>query len=125
MKLITKPALVNAAGSPPKTIEEFFGNVNSRDAAISIALMKSPQGWSEPGQTPQFDEYTVVLKGTLVVETETGKVEVHEKQAIYIAKHEWVRYGTPYENGAEYIAVCLPAFSPGLVQRDADRRSFL
>jgi mannose-6-phosphate isomerase-like protein (cupin superfamily) len=120
MKVVTKPAVINAAGFPPKIIEEFIGNVSSKNSEISIARMKSPTGWSEPGQTPEFDEYTLVLKGTLVVESKKRMYELHENQAIIVNKGEWVKYSTPYENGAEYIAICVPAFSPDLVQRDID-----
>jgi hypothetical protein len=120
MRLISAPTKINAAGTPPKTIEEFIGKVNSNSGEISIARMRSPKGWHEPGQTPKFTEYTVVLRGTLVIETKTGLSEIHENQAVIIDKDEWVQYSTPYENGAEYIAVCLPAFSPKLVNRDKE-----
>ncbi len=99
-------------------IEEFFGKVNSGTAEVSIAKMCSPEGWKEPGQTPEFDEYTVVIAGTLCVETKDGKVEVKAGQAIIAPKGEWVRYSTPDDSGAEYMAVCLPAFSPETVHRD-------
>ena len=118
MKITEKITSIKAAGQPPKLIEEFIGNVNSGNDEISIARMKSPRGWSEPGQRPDFTEYTIVLKGTLVVETAHGTYEVNENQSIIIEKGEWVRYGTPRGDGAEYIAVCLPAFSPGRVHRD-------
>ncbi len=111
-EVIKAPAIVEAVGTPPKRIEEFFGLVNSGDSEISLARMKSPQGWSEPGQTPEFDEYTLVLSGTLRVETTGGVLEVTGGQAVHAPKGEWVRYGTPNPGGAEYIAVCLPAFSP-------------
>lgn len=116
--LIDKPAVVKAAGVPPKRIEEFFGRVNSRTDAVSIARMKSPRGWKEPGQTPEFDEYTVVLKGTLHVQTRDGQFDVRAGQAILVRKGEWVLYSTPSEDGAEYVAVCMPAFSSATVHRD-------
>ena len=115
---IEAPAVVEAAGSPPKRIEEFFGRVNSGDAHISIARMKSPAGWSEPGQTPEFREYTVVLRGLLEVRTRTGVIQVRAGQAIQTEPGEWVQYQTPEPEGAEYLAVCLPAFSPATVHRD-------
>ncbi|WP_254508432.1 cupin domain-containing protein [Anatilimnocola floriformis] len=118
-QLITKPTLIEAAGTPPKRIEEFIGRVNSQTAALSIARMTSPSGWSEPGQTPEFDEYTIVLRGQLRVESKTGVIEVAAGQAIICPRGEWIRYSTPGAEGAEYIAVCLPAFSPGTVHRDA------
>jgi mannose-6-phosphate isomerase-like protein (cupin superfamily) len=101
-----------------KTIREFFGHVNSKTSEVSIAHMKSPEGWSEPGQTPKFNEYTVVLKGKLRINTKDEEFEVSEGQGIMTEKDEWVRYSTPFEGGAEYIAVCLPAFSTELVHRD-------
>ncbi len=118
MQHILKPTVIRAAGTPPKQIEEFIGRVNSRTAEVSIARMISPAGWSEPGQTPAFNEYTVVLKGTLKVTLKDRDVDVAAGQAIMIGAGEWVRYATPYEGGAEYIAVCLPAFSPETVRRD-------
>ena len=114
---IRKPTLVRAAGMPAKQIEEFVGRVNSGTTALSIARMKSPCGWREPGQTPEFDEYTVVLKGALRIETRESILEVRAGQATITRAGEWVRYGTP--EGAEYVAVCLPAFSPETVHRDA------
>ncbi len=116
--IIKKPSIVKAAGNKPKIIEEFFGRVNSKSQNVSIAKMQSPGGWIEPGQTPEFDEYTVVLKGTLRVTSKNGFIDIHEKQAVLIPNGEWVQYSTPDENGAEYIAVCLPAFSPDIVHRD-------
>lgn len=116
--LIPKPTLIEAAGTPPKRIEEFIGRVNSKTDAISIAKMTSPCGWSEPGQTPEFDEYTIVLRGQLRVETTSGVMEVPAGQAIICHAGEWIRYSTPGPEGAEYIAVCLPAFSPDTVHRD-------
>jgi mannose-6-phosphate isomerase-like protein (cupin superfamily) len=117
-KLISKPTVIPAAGTPPKIIEEFFGRVNSATAQVSIAKMTSPSGWQEPGQTPEFDEYTVVLRGELRVETRSGIHAVAAGQAIFVSAGEWVRYSTPGEAGAEYLAVCLPAFSPETVHRD-------
>lgn len=117
-RLIAKPTVVPAAGRPPKIIEEFFGRVNSQTAALSIAKMISPSGWREPGQTPEFDEYTIVLKGELQVETRDTILKVVAGQAVVVNAGEWVRYGTPGAEGAEYIAVCLPAFSPSTVRRD-------
>jgi mannose-6-phosphate isomerase-like protein (cupin superfamily) len=115
---IKKPTVIKAAGNKPKTIEEFIGRVNSRTNAVSIARMKSPAGWIEPGQTPEFDEYTVVLHGMLRVLTKNGSHDVKAGEAIITNKGEWVQYSTPGPGGAEYIAVCLPAFSPESVHRD-------
>jgi mannose-6-phosphate isomerase-like protein (cupin superfamily) len=115
---IEKPAIVEAAGIPPKRIEEFFGRENSRTESISIAQMKSPGGWKEPGQTPEFDEYTVVLKGALHVQLRDGQFDVRAGQAILVRKGEWVQYSSPAQDGAEYMAICLPAFSPETVHRD-------
>ena len=117
-KLIKSCKVIEAAGNKPKKIEEYIGLVNSGNNEISIARMKSPEGWIEPGQRPQFDEYTVVLQGMLRVETENGVIDVQEGQAFISSKGEWVRYSTPNAGGAEYIAVCLPAFSPETVNRD-------
>jgi len=117
-KLISKPTVIPAAGEPPKIIEEYFGRVNSQTSALSIARMTSPCGWREPGQTPEFDEYTVVLRGELQVETRAAIFQVSAGQAIMVGAGEWVRYSTPGAEGAEYIAVCLPAFSPATVHRD-------
>jgi mannose-6-phosphate isomerase-like protein (cupin superfamily) len=117
-QLIKSPSIIKAAGTKEKIIKEFFGQVNSKTSEISIAHMKSPEGWSEPGQTPKFNEYTVVLKGKLRISTKDEEFEVSEGQGIMTEKDEWVRYSTPFEGGAEYIAVCLPAFSPELVHRD-------
>ena len=118
IKLIQSPKLIKAAGNMQKAINEFFGRANSLTSDISIARMKSPAGWEEPGQTPEFDEYTVVLKGTLRVETKKDDFYVHQNQAIMVGKGEWVRYSTPGEEGAEYIAICTPAFSPETVNRN-------
>jgi mannose-6-phosphate isomerase-like protein (cupin superfamily) len=117
-KHVQKPAIVEAAGNKPKIIEEFFGRVNSATSAVSIARMRSPDGWVEPGQTPEFDEYTVVLRGTLRVTTAEGSIDVAAGQAVLLQAGEWVQYSTPHEGGAEYIAVCLPAFSMDSVHRD-------
>ena len=116
--LIESPARVEAAGNLPKVIEEFVGRVNTGTASVSIARMQSPSGWEEPAQTPEFDEYTVVLKGLLVVEHAGGRFEVRAGQAVHTAPGEWVRYSSPGPEGAEYVAVCLPAFSPDTVHRD-------
>lgn len=118
-KLISGPKRIEAHGRPPKVIEEFIGRVNSGTTALSIARMVSPQGWSEPGQTPEFDEYTLVLQGALQVETRAGNLRVAAGQAVIVPAGEWVRYSTPEAGGAEYVAVCLPAFSPESVHRDA------
>ena len=116
---VEQPTIVEAAGNMPKRIEEFFGLVNSGDPGVSVARMTSPTGWVEPGQTPEFDEYTLVLRGTLRVETRQGTVDVSAGQAIHAPRGEWVRYSTPHEGGAEYVAVCVPAFAPDTVHRDA------
>ena len=118
-RLIPKPTVIEAAGNKPKLIEEFFGRVNSGTTATSIARMRSPGGWVEPGQTPEFDEYTVVLRGELQVKTKTTTITVKAGQAVHTPKGEWVQYGSPHPDGAEYIAVCLPAFAPDTVHRDA------
>lgn len=117
-KLIEKPTEIKACGNKEKTIREFFGRVNSNTEKVSIAKMNSPEGWEEPGQTPEFDEYTVVLKGTLKVETGSESFDVKAGQAVVIEQNEWVKYSTPYKGGAEYIAVCIPAFGPDIVNRD-------
>jgi ethanolamine utilization protein EutQ (cupin superfamily) len=116
--LIPQPSIIKAAGNKPKIIEEFIGRVNSKTADLSIARMTSPAGWIEPGQTPEFDEYTLVIRGLLRVETCDETIDVSAGQAIIAEKGKWVRYSTPNDAGAEYIAVCLPAFSPGTVHRD-------
>jgi ethanolamine utilization protein EutQ (cupin superfamily) len=115
---IKSPSIISAAGNKPKIIEEYIGKVNSNTNAVSIAKMKSPCGWIEPGQRPAFDEFTIVLKGMLRVTTENSTVDVNSGQAIIVNKGEWVQYSTPDADGAEYIAVCLPAFSPDIVNRD-------
>ncbi len=118
-QLIEKPTRIEAAGNKPKLIDEYIGRVNSKTEAVSIAHMRSPSGWSEPGQRPEFDEFTVVLKGTLRVEYEGGHLDVKGGQAVIARQGEWVRYSTPTHEGAEYVAVCLPAFSPDTVRRDS------
>ena len=117
--LLTGPTVVEAAGHPPKLIQEFAGHVNSGHAKVSVARMISPSGWQEPGQRPEFEEITVVLRGALHVEYEGGTLDVAAGQAVVTAPGEWVRYSTPGTEGAEYIAVCLPAFTPQTVHRDA------
>jgi fluoroacetyl-CoA thioesterase len=116
--LIDAPAVVPAVGEPPKRIEEYFGRARSGTEAVSIARMQSPPGWAEPGQTPEFDEYTVVLRGSLRVESSGGALDVKEGQAVLAPRGAWVRYSTPGPDGAEYVAVCAPAFSPRTVHRD-------
>lgn len=118
-RLIPAPTVIEAAGNKPKKIEEYAGRVNSGHARVSVARMQSPQGWIEPGQRPEFEEITVVLRGTLRVEHEGGSLEVRAGQAVVTLPGEWIRYSTPGEGGAEYIAVCLPAFSPDTVHRDS------
>ncbi len=115
---IEKPTVIEAAGNKPKLIEEFFGRVNSGTAEVSIAKMTSPGGWVEPAQVPEFDEYTVVLKGSLRVESKDGFQDVNAGQAVFVPKGEWVKYSTPGDEGAEYVAVCLPAFAPDIVHRE-------
>jgi mannose-6-phosphate isomerase-like protein (cupin superfamily) len=117
---ISKPTRVEAAGNKPKLIDEYVGHVNSSTATVSIAHMRSPDGWLEPGQTPEFEEYTIVLRGMLRVEHNGGTIDVQAGQAIITHKGEWVRYSTPEPGGAEYIAICVPAFSIGAVHRDAE-----
>jgi quercetin dioxygenase-like cupin family protein len=117
-RLIDAPTVVAAAGQPPKRIEEYAGRVNSGHTALSVARMVSPAGWREPGQRPQFEEITVVLRGTVRVEFEGGVLDVRAGQAIVTSPGEWVRYSTPEDGGAEYVAVCLPAFSMETVNRD-------
>jgi mannose-6-phosphate isomerase-like protein (cupin superfamily) len=116
--LIASPSRITAHGNKPKLIDEFVGRVNNGDERLSIARMRSPGGWREPGQRPEFDEYTVVLAGTLLVETENSPLEVKAGQAVLVRAGEWVRYSTPGAEGADYIAVCLPAFGPDIVHRD-------
>ena len=117
-RLLAHPTVISAAGNKPKRIEEYVGRVNSGHASVSVARMVSPAGWIEPGQRPEFEEITVVLRGLLRVEHEQGTMDVRAGQAVVTAPGEWVRYSTPEPGGAEYIAVCLPAFSPGTVHRD-------
>jgi ethanolamine utilization protein EutQ (cupin superfamily) len=117
-ELIQTPSRVEAAGTKPKLIDEYVGRVNTGEERVSIAQMRSPQGWVEPGQRPQFDEWTLVLDGTLSVEHENGTFDVVAGQAVIVRGGEWVRYSTPYPGGADYVAVCLPAFSPDTVNRD-------
>lgn len=117
--LIPTPTRVEAAGTKPKLIDEVIGNVNTKTAHVSVAHMRSPGGWEEPGQRPQFDEITYVLKGMVRVEHENGAIDVHPGQAVVTEKGEWIRYSTPLDEGAEYIAICLPAFTPETVHRDA------
>ena len=117
-RLIPQATVVQAAGNKPKRIEEYAGRVNSGHAAVSVARMVSPEGWQEPGQRPEFEEITVVLRGLLRVEHAGGVLELRAGQAVVVEAGEWVRYSTPEAGGAEYIAVCLPAFSPSTVHRD-------
>jgi mannose-6-phosphate isomerase-like protein (cupin superfamily) len=119
-QFIKSPSIIKAAGNKEKIIREFFGRVNSKTEEVSIAHMTSPEGWVEPGQQPEFNEYTLVLKGKLRITTKNEVLEVNAGQAIMTGKGEWVQYSTPFEGGADYIAVCLPAFSPDLVQRDPE-----
>ena len=117
-RLIESPSRVTAAGEPPKTIDEYVGRVNTGDARVSVAHMRSPAGWSEPGQRPEFDEFTLVLHGELQVEHEGGALTVAAGQAVHTAAGEWVRYSSPGPEGAEYVAVCLPAFTLDAAHRD-------
>ena len=117
--LISQPTRIQAAGNKPKLIDEYIGRVNSNTSSMSVAHMRSPQGWLEPGQTPDFDEFTIVLKGSLRVAHKTGTLDVGAGQAVIAHAGEWVQYSTPGAEGAEYIAVCLPAFSMESVHRDA------
>src|SRR6185295_8899590 len=116
--LIEQPTIIKSAGNKPKQIQEFAGRVNSGHAGVSVARMVSPSGWQEPGQRPEFEEITIVLRGLLRVEHEKGTIDVRAGQAIVTSPGEWVRYSTPEPEGAEYLAVCLPAFSPATVHRD-------
>jgi len=117
-KLIAAPTVIQAEGNKPKRIEEFAGRVNSGHSQVSVARMTSPEGWIEPGQRPEFEEITVVLRGLVRVEHHGGVLDVRQGQAVVTAPGEWVRYSTPEAEGAEYVAICLPAFSPGTVHRD-------
>lgn len=116
--LVAQPTHISAAGNKPKLIDEYIGRVNSKTDGLSIAHMRSPQGWEEPGQTPEFDEFTLVLKGTVRVRHKDGQIDVAAGQALIAHRGEWIQYSTPAEGGAEYIAVCLPAFSMEKVHRD-------
>jgi mannose-6-phosphate isomerase-like protein (cupin superfamily) len=116
--LIANPARIAPAGNKPKLIDEYVGRVNTSTDGTSVARMRSPEGWEEPGQTPEFDEYTIVLRGTLRVQHRSGEMDVAAGQAVIAHRGEWVRYSTPFAEGAEYIAICVPAFSPGSVHRD-------
>ena len=117
-RLVHAPTVITAAGNKPKRIEEYAGRVNSGHTSVSVARMVSPSGWIEPGQRPEFEEITLVLRGMLRVESESGTLDVRAGQAVVTAPGEWVRYSTPEADGAEYVAVCLPAFSPATVHRD-------
>jgi ethanolamine utilization protein EutQ len=117
--LISQPTRIQAAGNKPKLIDEYIGRVNSKTSSASVAHMRSPQGWEEPGQSPEFDEFTIVLKGMLRVHHKNGAIDVNAGQAVIAYRGEWIRYSTPLEGGAEYIAVCLPAFSMETVHRDS------
>ena len=116
--LVAQPTRISAAGTKPKLIDEYIGRVNSRTTGVSVAHMRSPQGWEEPGQTPEFDEFTLVLKGMVRVRHKDGQIDVGPGQAVITHRGEWIQYSTPAEGGAEYIAVCLPAFSMETVHRD-------
>ena len=118
---IHEPTRIQAAGNKPKLIDEFIGRMNSKDSQVSVAHMRSPEGWEEPGQTPEFDEYTIVLKGIIRVTHKDGSIDVRTGQAVIAHKGEWIRYSTPEAEGAEYIAVCVPAFSMETVHRDERR----
>jgi mannose-6-phosphate isomerase-like protein (cupin superfamily) len=118
-QLIPNPTRITAAGNKPKLIDEYIGRVNSAESRLSVAHMRSPGGWVEPGQTPEFDEFTIVLKGSLRVNHKNGALDVNAGQAVVTRAGEWVQYSTPHPDGAEYVAVCLPAFSPQTVHRDA------
>jgi hypothetical protein len=116
-KFINEPTKIKAAGNKVKLIEEYIGNVNSKNNNVSIAIMNSPGGWAEPGQQPEFDEYTVVTKGILHVKFKDAEYDVAGGQAIIVNKNEWVQYSTPHHQGAQYVSVCIPAFSPDIVHR--------
>jgi mannose-6-phosphate isomerase-like protein (cupin superfamily) len=119
-ELIDDPVRVEAAGQPPKLIDEFAGRASNGEERVSVARMRSPEGWSEPGQRPEFDEYTVVIDGALRVEHDGGADDVRAGQAVLVRAGEWVRYSTPEPGGAHYVAICLPAFSPDTVHRDEE-----
>ena len=116
--LIDRPTCIEAPGTKPKLIEEYVGRVNSHTSVVSLAHMRSPEGWEESGQTPEFDEYSLVLRGTLRVQHNGGQLDVTAGQAVIAQRGEWVRYSTPFAGGADYVAICLPAFSPETVHRD-------
>ena len=118
--LLTQPTRIPAAGTKPKLIDEYVGRVNSQSSAVSVAHMRSPEGWAEPGQTPEFDEFTIVLSGLVRVHHTNGELDVKAGQAVIAHRGEWVRYSTPQPGGAEYIAVCVPAFSMEIVHRDGN-----
>ena len=120
-ELIESPSTVEAAGTKPKLIEEFVGRVNTGDERLSVARMRSPAGWTEPGQRPEFDEWTLVLDGSLRVEHQHGALDVRAGQAVLVRAGEWVRYSSPEQPGADYVAICMPAFAPGTVNRDDER----
>ena len=119
-QLIEAPTIIEAAGNKPKTIEEYIGRVNTKNPGVSVARMVSPPGWVEPGQKPEFEEITVVLRGMLRVEHDAGTIDVRAGQAIVARPGKWIRYSSPQDGGAEYVAICLPAFSPETVHRDAE-----
>jgi mannose-6-phosphate isomerase-like protein (cupin superfamily) len=119
-ELIAQPSRVAAAGEPPKLIDEYVGRVSTAETRLSVARMRSPAGWAEPGQRPEFDEFTIVLRGALVVESESGTLTVHAGQGVRTRPGEWVRYSTPGAEGADYISVCVPAFGPDTVHRDGN-----
>ena len=119
-QLIDGATRILAAGTKPKVIDEYVGRARTGEERVSVAHMRSPEGWGEPGQRPEFDEYTVVLRGTLHLDHEGGELDVVEGQAVLVRGGEWVRYSTPASGGAEYVAICLPAFSPEAVHRDPD-----
>jgi hypothetical protein len=121
VQIIKDPSIIKASGLKEKSIREYFGRVNSKTNDVSIALMKSPEGWEEPGQSPEFDEYTLVIRGKLKIETISGEIILSEGEAIMTQKKEWVKYSSPFEGGAEYIAICIPAFSPAIVHRDIEK----
>jgi len=118
IKHFKKPAIIKAAGNKEKVIEEFFGRVNSGTSDLSVARMDSPEGWIEPGQEPEFDEYTIVLKGSLQVATKSKTIIVNEGESVLVERNQWVQYSSPFSGGAQYLAVCMPAFAPDLVHRD-------
>ena len=123
-ELVSTPSVIEAAGTPAKVIREFIGRVNTGTGHVSIAWMTSPQGWSEPGQTPAFEEFTLVVRGALHVKLRDREMDVHEGQAVHLFPGEWVQYSTPSSEGAEYIAVCIPAFSQDTVHRDEEKPSY-